>query len=114
MTKWLEHLKAKIRARVEHAFRVIKQQFGFQKARYRGLAKNNAQLHTLFALSSLWMLRGEYWPTQGSCASEAGNLAAKRRKRRLKTIIEVLVAVCPAPCALGPCCSDDPYGAADF
>jgi IS5 family transposase len=57
VTVWLEHLRAKVRARVEHPFRVIKQQFGFQKTRYRGLAKNNAQLNTLFALSNLWMAR---------------------------------------------------------
>jgi len=57
VTEWVEHLKAKVRARVEHPFRVLKQQFGFQKTRYRGLAKNNAQLQTLFALSNLWMVR---------------------------------------------------------
>ena len=57
VTVWLEHLRAKVRARVEHPFRVIKQQFGFQKVRYRGLAKNGAQLNTLFALSNLWMVR---------------------------------------------------------
>ena len=57
VTLWLEHLRAKVRARVEHPFRVIKQQFGFQKARYRGLAKNGAQLNMLFALSNLWMAR---------------------------------------------------------
>jgi hypothetical protein len=32
-------------------------QFGYRKVRYRGLAKNTAQLHTLFALSNLWMAR---------------------------------------------------------
>ena len=53
----LEHVKARIRAKVEHPFRVIKRQFGHMKARYRGLAKNTAQLHTLFALSNLWMAR---------------------------------------------------------
>ena len=57
VTLWLEHLRAKVRARVEHPVRVIKQQFGFQKTRYRGLAKNGAQLNTLFALSNLWMAR---------------------------------------------------------
>jgi IS5 family transposase len=49
----LEHFKASIRAKVEHPFRVIKRQFGHMKVRYRGLAKNTAQLHTLFALSNL-------------------------------------------------------------
>ena len=42
---------------VEHPFRVVKRQFGYVKVRYRGLAKNTAQLHTLFALSNLWMAR---------------------------------------------------------
>lgn len=50
-------LKASIRAKVEHPFRVIKCQFGFTKVRYRGLMKNTAQLITLFALSNLWMAR---------------------------------------------------------
>ena len=52
-----EKLKAGIRAKVEHPFRVIKRQFGFTKVRYRGLKKNTLQLKTLFALSNLWMVR---------------------------------------------------------
>ncbi len=54
-----EKLKAGIRAKVEHPFRVIKRQFGFVKVRYRGLKKNTQQLFTLFALSNLWMVRGK-------------------------------------------------------
>jgi len=54
-----EKLKAGIRAKVEHPFRVIKRQFGFVKVRYRGLKKNTAQLFTLFALLNLWMVRGK-------------------------------------------------------
>jgi len=53
----IEKLKASVRAKVEHPFRVIKRQFGFVKVRYRGLTKNTAQLTTLFALSNLWMVR---------------------------------------------------------
>jgi IS5 family transposase len=53
----LEQLKAGIRAKVEHPFRVIKRQFGHVKVRYKGLKKNTAQLVTLFALSNLWMVR---------------------------------------------------------
>lgn len=52
-----EHLKARLRAKVEHPFRVIKRQFGFCKVRYRGLAKNTAHLTMLFTLSNLWMAR---------------------------------------------------------
>ena len=55
----IEKLKASVRAKVEHPFRVIKRQFGHVKVRYRGLKKNTAQLHTLFALSNLWMVRGK-------------------------------------------------------
>ena len=48
---------AKVRAKVEHPFRVIKRQFGHMKTRYRGLAKNRAQLFTLFALGNLFLVR---------------------------------------------------------
>ncbi|AVT12055.1 IS5 family transposase [Paracidovorax avenae] len=57
LTRQLERVKAGIRARVEHPFRVLKRQFGHAKVRYRGLAKNTAQLHTLFALTNLWLVR---------------------------------------------------------
>ena len=53
----VEKIKASIRAKVEHPFRVIKRQFGFTKVRYRGLKKNTLQIKTLFALSNLWMVR---------------------------------------------------------
>ena len=52
-----EHRKARVRAKVEHPFRVIKRQFGLAKVRFRGLAKNTAHVVTLFALSNLWMAR---------------------------------------------------------
>ena len=61
----IEKIKAGIRAKVEHPFRVIKRQFGFLKVRYRGLKKNTAQLVTLFALSNLWMVRGKLMGAQG-------------------------------------------------
>jgi IS5 family transposase len=59
LTDDIERLKASIRAKVEHSFRVIKRQFGFIKVRYRGLKKNTAQITTLFALANLWMARRE-------------------------------------------------------
>jgi transposase, IS5 family len=52
-----EQLKASVRAKVEHPFRVIKRQFGLTKVRFRGLVKNTAHVVTLFALSNLWMMR---------------------------------------------------------
>ncbi|RJE82000.1 IS5 family transposase [Paracoccus onubensis] len=53
----INRIIAKVRARVEHPFRVIKRQFGYVKTRYRGLAKNRAQLFTLFALGNLFLIR---------------------------------------------------------
>jgi IS5 family transposase len=53
----IEKAKAQVRAKVEPPFRVIKRQFGYTKVRFRGLAKNTAQVVTLFALSNLWMAR---------------------------------------------------------
>ena len=61
----LERAKASIRAAVEHPFRVVKRQFGHVKARYRGLAKNGAQVLTLFALANLWMARKHLLATTG-------------------------------------------------
>ena len=52
-----QKLKASIRAKVEHPFRVLKCQFGFRKVRYKGLEKNTAQIKTLFALVNIWMAR---------------------------------------------------------
>ena len=50
----IEHLKASIRAKVEHPFRIIKCQFGFIKARYKGLMKNDSQLAMLSTLANLF------------------------------------------------------------
>ena len=61
----LERTKASIRAKVEHPFRVLKQQFGYVKVRYRGLKKNTAQIVTLFALSNLWMARHKLMACMG-------------------------------------------------
>jgi IS5 family transposase len=60
----IEKLKAGIRAKVEHPFRVVKRQFGYVKVRYRGLKKNTLQLKTLFALSNLWMARHQLMAAQ--------------------------------------------------
>nr|WP_161957571.1 transposase [Mariprofundus sp. EBB-1] len=52
--------QSSIRARVEHVFRVIKQQFGFKKIRYRGLKKKISQVHMFITRTNLYMLRGGY------------------------------------------------------
>lgn len=52
-----EHAKARMRAKVEHPFHVVKNLFHHRKTRYRGLAKNTAQLFSLFGLANLVMAR---------------------------------------------------------
>lgn len=56
-TRNLNHAIAQLRAVGEHPFRILKRQFGYTKVRYRGLAKNTAQLVTLFALGNLYQVR---------------------------------------------------------
>jgi IS5 family transposase len=53
----IEQAKASIRAKVEHPFHVVKNLFRHRKTRYRGLAKNTAQLLTLFGLANLVLAR---------------------------------------------------------
>lgn len=57
-----EKLKARVRAYVEHPFHVVKNIFKHKKVRYKGLAKNEAQLNILFALSNLYMMRDQLRP----------------------------------------------------
>ena len=54
---------SQVRAWVEHPFHVIKNLFRHRKLRYRGLAKNIAQLHTLFALANLIIVKRRLLPT---------------------------------------------------
>lgn len=53
----MEKLKSQIRSKVEHPFYWIKVAFKLRKVRYRGLAKNKAQLYSLFALANLFLGR---------------------------------------------------------
>ena len=57
-----EKLKASIRAKVEHPFHIVKNIFKHKKVRYKGLKKNDAQLHVLFALSNLYRVREKLCP----------------------------------------------------
>ena len=62
----LERVKARIRAKVEHPFWIIKGQFGYWKVRYKGLFKNTPQITTLFALGNPWLVRA--WMLQAAQA----------------------------------------------
>jgi IS5 family transposase len=64
-----ETLKARIRAKVEHPFHVIKNLFHFKKVRYKGLAKNTAQLHMLFGLANLVLAKRRIFALRAQVAS---------------------------------------------
>jgi len=66
--RYINQVRSRARALGEHAFRVVKHQWGFTKVRYRGLAKNTARLFTAFALSNLYRLRRRLMPPQARCA----------------------------------------------
>jgi len=53
------HKQSQTRAKGEHAFRVVKHLWGYQKVRYKGLLKNAAQVFSLFALANLYLVRSE-------------------------------------------------------
>jgi IS5 family transposase len=63
-----ERSKAQVRAIVEYPFHVVKSLFGHREVRFRGLAKNTAQLFSLFALANLVLAR-RLLPPQGIGAS---------------------------------------------
>ena len=62
MAQPYEKLKAQVRSRVEHPFHVVKKLFHYNKTRYKGIFKNDCQLNMLFALSNLYMVRGDVCP----------------------------------------------------
>jgi len=73
-------MKAAVRAKVGHPFRVVKWQFGYQKVRFKGLLKNTAQILVLFALSNLWMARRTLLASAGGGASVRRKIEAIRDK----------------------------------
>ena len=64
----INRIRSRTRACCEHPFRVVKQLWGFQKTRYRGIAKNLARAQTMFALANLYAVRHELEPPQESYA----------------------------------------------
>jgi len=63
----INRARSRTRACGEHAFRVIKQLWGFTKVRYRGLAKNLARAQTMFALANLYQMRRQLLPAGMRC-----------------------------------------------
>jgi IS5 family transposase len=66
---YVERLTAAARAKVEHPFHIIKIRFGLKKVRHHGLAKNTAQLFTLFRLANLLIAKRRLVELQARGAS---------------------------------------------
>ena len=69
MIEKVEKIKASIRAKVEHPFHIVKNLFRHKKARYKGLAKNHAQLLSLFGLANLVIAKRQLLALHGAGAS---------------------------------------------
>ena len=54
--KAAETAKCSVRAKVEHAFHIVKNIFGFKRIRYKGKDKNDGLFHMLFASANLYKL----------------------------------------------------------
>ena len=54
--RYIENRKSSVRCKVEHAFRIIKCQFGYKKTVYRGLKKTENRLYAMFACANLYAL----------------------------------------------------------
>lgn len=54
----VNRVKSKVRSRVEHVFAVVKRQWGFDKVRYRGLAKNATRAFVALGLANIYLARG--------------------------------------------------------
>jgi len=65
--KRINQSRSRHRARGEHAFRIVKQLWGFTKVRYRGIAKNAVRALTSFALANLYLMRKWIVPHQEWC-----------------------------------------------
>ncbi len=63
----INRARSRTRARCEHPFRVVKRLWGFDKTRYRGIAKNLARAQTMFALANLYAVRHQLLPPQATC-----------------------------------------------
>lgn len=66
--KTINRSRSRVRARGEHGYHVVKRLWGFDKVRYRGLAKNRARAYTMFALANLYLVRHKLRPPGAKCA----------------------------------------------
>jgi hypothetical protein len=76
--------KYRVRAKVEHPFRILKRVFGFTKVRYRGLKKNHEWLCAAFALVNLYQHRNRLAPQEGVVLFEGRETASRDTTNKLE------------------------------
>jgi hypothetical protein len=97
----VETAKAHFRSKVEYPFRVIKQQFGFQKTRLRGMAKNHCKIYVMAALTNLFLGRRRLMATTESeewhapIGSITGEKVQLRAERSTKSVHEMTREIRP-------------------
>jgi IS5 family transposase len=65
--RMINRTRSRVRARGEHGYHVVKRLWGFNKVRYRGLAKNRARAYTAFGLANLYLVRRKLLPPGATC-----------------------------------------------
>lgn len=88
LTERAEQLRASIRAKVEHPFHVIKNLFRHRRVRYKGLAKNEAQLFSLFGLANLQIAKRSLLILQPEVRLERQERPQKGRKALGKAVAQ--------------------------
>jgi IS5 family transposase len=66
--KKINRSRSRVRARGEHGYHVGKRLWGFDKVRYRGLAKNRVRAYAVFGLANLYLVRRKLMPPGATCA----------------------------------------------
>ena len=61
LERMINRAKSRTRARVEHVFGVVKRLWGFDKVRYRGLAKNATRAFVTLAMANIYLARKPLW-----------------------------------------------------
>jgi hypothetical protein len=98
LQKAKNRVKARVRAKVEHAFRILKRIFGFEKVRYRGIKKNHERLCACFALVNLYLHRKRLAIAQAQCVwNQRALRIPERRQEKSPENLQLCSARNPSP-----------------
>ena len=89
-------IKSGTRARVEHVFAVFKRLWGFNKVRYRGLAKNATRSFVALGLANIYLARRPLYGKSAFSGRKASHWLAARSEMANKSPIQVGLAAKPS------------------